>query len=179
MTSWQVYGMAFGLGAYAVAWIRGGRPERFGASVLILNSLISVLTYRWQVGGFHLSAILESCVCLVAFAWLCFRSDRWWPIVMTGAMGLMLLTHIVRHVDPAVSQYAAASARVGLWHMADLTLLLGVWERRLAGEPPASRAAWAAAARATAARRARRMSPGRDAPPVGNRARRQTFSKTP
>lgn len=163
MTSWQVLGIAFGLGCYVVAWTWGGRPERFGAGVLILNSLVSGYTYQWQVGGVHLNAIIESCLCLLAFAWLCFRSNRWWPIIMTGAMGLMLLTHIVRVLDPALSQYAAASARVGLWHMADLTLLLGVWERRLAGEPAASRAAWAAAAPATVARRAER--PGRDVGP--------------
>jgi len=163
MTTWQVFGIAFGLGCYAVAWTWGGRPERFGAGVLILNSLVSSLTYQWQVGGVHLSAIIENCACLVAFAWLGFRSNRWWAIVMTGAMGLVLMTHIVRVLDPALSQYAAASARLGLWHMADLTLLLGVWERQLAGEAAASRAAWAAAARATAARRAER--PGRDVGP--------------
>ena len=154
MTSWQILGIAFGLGCYVVAWTWGGRPERFGAAVLILNSLVSIHTYQWQVGGVHLSAIVESCICLVAFVWLCVRSNRWWPIVMSGVMGLMLLTHIVRVLDPALSQYSAASARVGLWHMADLTLLLGVWERRLAGEPAASRAEWAAAARRTG-----RMSP--------------------
>ena len=48
---------------------------------------------------------------------------------------------------------AVATAGVGLGYLIDLALLLGVLESRLAGEPPAARAAWAHAKRVTAARR--------------------------
>ncbi|HYC98636.1 hypothetical protein [Brevundimonas sp.] len=156
MTPWQIGGLWLSLGAYTVAWLRGGSPERLAAGVLLLNFLLSSLTYQWQVGGFHLAATIEDCVCLLILGWLCFRSDRWWPIVATAALALTVLTHIVKLLDPAFSQYAAASARIGLGYLIDLALLLGVWERQLAGAPPAGQAAWARAEWITATRRNRR-----------------------
>lgn len=156
MTSWQFSGLAFGLLAYAAAWVWGGRPERFGAAVLLLVCLISGIVFTWQIGGFHLASLLLDIGRLLIFGWLCLRSDRWWPLVVTACVGLMVFVQSARLFDPSISQFAAASADVGLGYLVDLALLLGVWERRLAGEPPAGTAAWAKAVRTTVARRSRR-----------------------
>ena len=153
MTPWQVGGLLFGFVAYAVAWAWGGRPERLGAGVLLFACLLSSLSYRWEIGGLYLAAMAQDSVRLLIFGWLCFRSDRWWPLVTTAALGLMVLMYVIRLLDPAFSHFAMASGHVGLGYLIDLALLLGVWERRLAGEPPAGPAAWAAADRATAVRR--------------------------
>jgi len=156
VTPWQIVGLWLGLIVYPIVWIRGGRPERLGAGVLLFGYALSSLTFEWKVGGFHLAAMIEDCLLLLVFGWLCMRSDRWWPLVTTASMGLIVLTHVVKLLDPGFSQYAAVSARIGLGYLIDLALLLGVWERRLAGEPPAGPAAWADAARATTARRNRK-----------------------
>ena len=156
MTPWQVGGLLFGFVAYAVAWAWGGRPERLGAGVLLFACLLSSLSYRWEIGGLYLAAMAQDSVRLLIFGWLCFRSDRWWPLVTTAALGLMVLMYVIRLLDPAFSHFAMASGHVGLGYLIDLALLLGVCERWLAGEPPAGPAAWAKAARATAARRDRR-----------------------
>lgn len=153
MTAWQFSGVAFGLVAYAVAWIWGGRPERIAAGVLIVVCLLSAITFRWQVGGFHLASLLLDIGRLLIFGWLCLRSDRWWLFVLTAGIALMVLVQSARLFDPSVSQYAVASADVGLGYLIDLALLLGAYERRLAGEPPAGRAAWAKAAGITSAPR--------------------------
>ena len=150
-TSWQVVGMALGLVAYAVAWVWGGRPERFAAGVLIVVCMVSMIVFRWQIGGFHLPALLLDIGRLLVFGWFCLRSDRWWPFVVTAGIGLMVFIQSARLVDPSISQYAVASADVGLGYLIDLALLFGVWERRLAGELAAGPAAWAGAARAAAA----------------------------
>ena len=68
--------------------LAAGRPERFGAGALLIDFLISSLTYDWQVGGFFLAGLIENCVLLLVFGWLCFRSDRWWLLVVTAAMAL-------------------------------------------------------------------------------------------
>ena len=155
-TPWQVGGMLLGMAAYAVAWIWGGRPERLAAGVLLVTCLLSGLTVRWEVGEFYWFAMALDVVRLLMFGWLCLRFDRWWPLVVVAALGQMIFVYAAQLLVPTVTQYAVASALVGLGYLIDLTLLLSVIERRLAGEAPSGSAAWAAAVRATAARRSRR-----------------------
>lgn len=152
MTPWEIGGIVFGLAVYVVAWFRGGRPERIGAGVLLVTFLTSYLIMDWEIGGFFWASMVQDCVRLLIFGWLCFRSDRWWPLVVTAAYGLAVLAHSLRLVDPGFSQVALASSYIGLGYVIDLALLLGVLERRLAGEAPAAPAAWAKAARAKATR---------------------------
>ncbi len=149
MTFWQLAGLWFGLMVYALAWLRGGHPERFGAAVLLFAGLLASPSNAWQVGGAYPGwAVLDGGM-LVALGWLAFRSDRWWAMVAASSYGLMVFAQVIRLMDPTFSHYAMVSAHVGLGYVVDLALLGGVWERWLAGEPPAARAAWAAA---TAAR---------------------------
>lgn len=153
MTVWQLAGTWFALMVYAVAWFQGGRPERFGAAVLILDGLVSLVLVRWDASGLYPNALVKESIWLVLIGGLAFRSDRWWPIVMTAALCLIVLTYGLRLMDPSLSLYAAMSAHVGLDYLIDLTLLLGVMERWLAGEAAAGPAAWAKAHQITAARR--------------------------
>lgn len=152
MTVWQVSGILFGLVAYAVAWGWGGRPERLAVGIMVVIIMLSSLTYTWQVDGFRLAAMAVDCTRLLVFGWLCFRFDRWWLFIVTGALALIVFLHLARLLDPSITQYALASAHVGLGYLIDLALLLSVWERWLAGERAAGPDAWARAARATAAR---------------------------
>ena len=163
-TSWQVAGMVLGMVAYPVAWFWGGRPERLASGVLLFAFLLSSLTYRWDVGEIYWIAMAQDCVRLLVFGWMCLRFDRWWPFVITAALGQMIFVYAAQLMYPAVTQYAVASAHVGLGYLIDLALLLSVSERWLAGDPPAGPAAWARAERATAASRGRR-SPSRRAGP--------------
>lgn len=153
MTVWQLVGFVFGLPVYALAWVLGGRAERIGAAVLLIVCMLDTIIFRWQIAGLHLPMLAADTVRLIIFGWLCLSSDRWWPLMATAAMGLMVLVQAARVLDPTITQYAVASAGVGLGYLIDLALLLGVLERRLAGEPPAARAAWTQAKRVTAARR--------------------------
>jgi len=156
MTSWQVAGYGFALVVYAIAWTRGGRVERFAAGVLLIDAMVTSIAFYWNVDGVYLACLVQDCVRLLIFGWLCFRSNRWWPLLLTTAQALMIFMHGARLLNPAVSQMELASSHVGFLYLADLSLLLGVLERWLAGEAPAARAAWAEAARATTARRIRR-----------------------
>lgn len=155
-TSWQVGGMVLGMAAYTVAWLRGGRPERLAAGILLFFCLLSSMTFRWEGGGHYLIGMAQGAVRLLVFGWLCLRFDRWWLMVIAAALAQMVFVYVAQLLTPALTQFAVASALVGLGYLLDLTLLLSVFERRLAGEPPAGPAAWAAADRATAARRGRR-----------------------
>ena len=142
--------------AYAVGWFRGGQPERLAVGILIFYSLLSGLIYRWDLDDSGLLLMALNCARLVIFGWLCFRLDRWWPLVITAAVALMVFMHFAELLDSSVSHYVAISAVVGLGYLVYLTLLFSVCERWLAGEPAAGRAAWARVSRAAEARRVRR-----------------------
>lgn len=165
MTLWQLAGTWFALMVYAIAWVRGGRPERFGAAVLILDALMSSVLFRLGVSDVYPNAMVKESVWLLLIGVLAFRSDRWWPFVMTAALCLVVLIYSLRLIDPTLSHFAAVSAHVGLDYLIDLTLLLGVFERWLAGERPAGPAAWLKAEGITAARRRDRRSTVSPFPP--------------
>lgn len=147
MTVWQSAGLWFGLVVYAVAWLRGGHPERLGAGLLLLTNLSAELANAWEVGAYRPGFMIMDAASLLIFGGLWFRSNRWWPAVAASGYGLIVLVQAIRVMDPTFSHYAMVSAKVGLWYVVDLALLFGVWERWLAGEAPAARAAWAKATR--------------------------------
>jgi hypothetical protein len=158
VTIWGVVGVCLGMAAYPVAWFWGGRPERFAAAVMLLHFAVAAMSYayQWEFHGLHLPRIIDDYVRLLIFGWFCLRANRWWPFLMTAAMALAAMVDVVAFLDPSVSRWDAATAKIGLGYVLDLTLLLSVFERMVAGEPPAVRAAWVRADMATAARRNRR-----------------------
>ena len=156
MTPWQSGGLAFGFVVYAIAWLRGGRPERLGAGVLLFGGLLAGPANAWEIGGVYPAWVALDGAILLLFVWLCFRVDRWWPMVAASGYGMIVLSQGIRLMDPTFSHYAMVSAHIGLGYVVDLALLVGVRERWLAGEPAAGPAAWAKAARLTAARRRKR-----------------------
>jgi len=156
VTSWQVSGILIGMVAYVAAWVRGGRPERLAVGILVFYGLLSSFIYKWNLDSSGLLAMALNSARLLAFGWLCFRFDRWWPYVITAALVLMVFVHMAKLLDPSVSQYTLASAAVGLGYLIDLVLLLSICERWLSGEPPAGPAAWARAGWIRANRRAKR-----------------------
>ncbi|WP_332678679.1 hypothetical protein [Brevundimonas sp.] len=155
MTIWGVAGMWLGFLAYAFAWFRGGPAERLAAGIMILHCLATVITFKWVIDGHHSPRMILDGVRLLFFGWLCFRSNRWWPFVVLAALAMMSGLHIVTLFEPTLYM-AVASAFVGLGYLVDLTLMLGVGERMLAGEPPAGRAAWARSDAVTPPRRQRK-----------------------
>lgn len=125
----------------ALAWLRGGHTERLAAVIVLLDHAVTRVTTRLP-GGDVLSVTSE-CVVAAFFVWLALRSNRWWILVATAALVLCVLVIILDWTHPGVSRNTAISARIGLWWVINLSLLAGVWERWLAGEPAVSaRRAW-------------------------------------
>lgn len=125
--------------AYVVGWLRGGHPERFGVAVLIVNDLLAVNFYTtWRTGGFDIGFAVAETALMLIFGGLAFRSDRWWPLAITALLALMVLIHVLTIMTP-VPYYASLSARVGLWLVLYVILLIGISERWMAGEAPVSR----------------------------------------
>jgi len=132
----MIAGQFLGMAAYSIAWLRGGHPERFAVTVMLLALILSSITFRWTVGGFHLASMLEEIALMLIFGWLSVRSTRWWPFMTTAGLVLIVLVNGAPLLDSSLSSRDIASAQIGLWFLVDLTLLAGVVERWLAGERP-------------------------------------------
>lgn len=124
--------------AFALGWLRGGHPERFGVTVLLSGALIEIFIVRWRIGELEVGIAGVQAVLLLIFGRMALTSDRWWPLAVTGCLVLLILVHLLT-VLTYLSFVAAMSARVGLWLLLHVILLAGVAERWLAGEPAVSR----------------------------------------
>lgn len=125
--------------SFVVGWLRGGHIERFAVAVLFCDYALTRMTTG--MAGAHELVAASEFVLAVIFAWLAFRSDRWWALVASGALMLCVLVFLLEWTNPDLPRDAAISARSGLWFVIPLSLLAGVAERWLAGEPAASDAA--------------------------------------
>lgn len=141
MTVFMAASQVFAFLAVIVGWLRGGHPERFGAAVVLLSYFSSSQIHTWRVGDFFWATAVKALVMTLIFGWLAFRADRWWPFVTTAALALALLVHGFTLVIPDLPRDTAMSALVGLWIVIYLTVLGGIVERWLAGEPAVSGAA--------------------------------------
>ena len=98
-------------------------------------------TLMYETPASHVVAAASAIVVTLVFIWLSFRSGRWWPLAATPALILCVMVFVLEWLNPDLSRYAAASARIGLWMVVYLVLLAGVAERWLAGEKPVCGAA--------------------------------------
>ncbi len=122
----------------SLAWLKGGHPERFGATILILVFGLSFIGHPWRLWNVHVFDAAFDVATTLVFGWMAATGRRWWPLAMTGVMALTVLVHVAAFADPTMSRYADISARIGLGILMGLTLLAGVGERWLAGEAPVS-----------------------------------------
>lgn len=134
---------------FTLAWIKGGHTERFGATVLIIAWIVSSAP-PVMIGRLHADHAVEDALLMVLFGWLALKSDRWWPLAMTTTLALTVLVHVAMVLVPDLDHRADIAARLGLGVLTFLSLLLGVFERWLAGERPVSESArWRRAGRAS------------------------------
>ena len=124
--------------AFAIGWLKGGHPERFGVAVLLSGALIETFIVHWRVGELEAGIAGTQAVLLLIFGRMAWASDRWWPLAVTGCLVLIIMVHLLTVLTP-LSFVAAMSARVGLWLLLHVILLAGVAERWLAGERAISR----------------------------------------
>jgi hypothetical protein len=125
----------FGCCLYTV--LRGSPPERIGAAILTLGSILTLVMlssaatiYRsLEVGVFVVDVAT-----LLAFLVLALRADRLWPLCITALQLVGTAGHAVKLVDPQVLPYAYAFALRFWSYPMMLMLLIGTWnhQRRLA-----------------------------------------------
>lgn len=125
---------------FALAWLKGGHSERFGATVLMIAWIVSSAP-PVMIGRLQADHAIEDALLMVLFGWMALKSDRWWPLAMTVTLVLTVLVHVAIVLVPDLDHRADIAARMGLGVLTFLSLLVGVFERWLAGERPVSEGA--------------------------------------
>lgn len=95
----------------------GGRSERWGAAILLVGSVLTMLAqqppfFDWRYLRSGLLAV--DLVVLAAFFALAQRSNRFWPLWATAFHLIAVVTHLVMFMQPAQVLQAYAIAQ-GFW----------------------------------------------------------------
>ena len=112
------------LGSCFYALIRGGAPERIGAGILLLAALMSAAA---QSGQSHFQSIefgllMVDLAVFAGFLGLALLSKRFWPLWMSAAQAIVVLSHLAIALNPAVIAWGYWNAET-LWSYPMLILL--------------------------------------------------------
>ena len=111
---------------WTYAMLKGGSPERIGATVLALGSFLTVAvlpSWAGHVGSVEIGILVVDIACLAAFAVLALRADRFWPIWVTALVGVGALGHLARWFDgPEISTRVYAMS-LAIWSYPMLALI--------------------------------------------------------
>ncbi len=150
MTPFVLLYLIVSLAALAIAWLKGGHPERMGALFWLAGWLVSLPLNDIRFGDLRWAVAVLDIVSFAAFLWLALRYERWWPLGVSACLVLILAVHLSALLIPEITPLGEASAQLGLGMLAILIQAAGVFERWLAGEAPASASAvWSRRQRAT------------------------------
>lgn len=139
MTWFSYFLLVVSLMVFALAWLKGGHPERFGVLIVTIAYLVAAVAPPVRVlGDMFLYDAIADTVLLAIFLRMSFRGDRWWPFLAAVAMFLTDVVHAAMVLIPELDTRADISARMGLTLLMIIALLAGVGERWLAGEQPVS-----------------------------------------
>lgn len=116
------------------ALLRGGLPERAGASILAIGSVLTVaavssLEHRYV--SIEFGVFLVDVATLLAFLILALRADRYWPLWIAALQLIGLAGHGVKLMDPDVIRRAYAFAMQFWGYPMLLLIVLGThWHQR-------------------------------------------------
>lgn len=91
------------LATAAAAWWRGGGPERFAATLVLAQNLLS-FAFHTSVGfPSFLTVRPEAAVLdlwlLMVVVWLALNANRFWPFVAVGLQTIVVMGHVAKALD--------------------------------------------------------------------------------
>lgn len=121
----QVVFLTLLLAALTAAFSRGGRPERMGAGLLFVASVVTPMVQRHLFDQVEVSIAVVDFLLFGALAWMALASSRRWPVYAAAFQGLGVLTHLARFKAGAVSGDAYAHMLVAWSYLVVASLFLG------------------------------------------------------
>jgi hypothetical protein len=129
------YALFAACGLYVL--LKGGAPEKAGALVLALGSVLSVAAVSspsHRFGSVEVGVFLVDVATLIAFLVLALRAERFWPLCVTALQAIGTAGHAAKLLDPGVIRSAYAIV-LSLWgYLMLLLIAFGTWnhQKRLA-----------------------------------------------
>lgn len=132
----QLFIIISALAIFPFAWLRGGRPERAAVGVQLASYVLAVVVQDLRWGSLSVGVAAVDLALWLSLVWLGLRYDRWWLMIAAGAQTLNLMTHPVLLLSTSLTARESIAAQWVFTLVTLYSLLLGVLERRLAGETP-------------------------------------------
>jgi hypothetical protein len=103
------------IGACGYAWFRGRSDERVAAAVCVGASFASlVLLTRLRFSDIEYGILAVDLVVLATFVWVALRSERFWPLWVSGLQLTSSVPHLLKLIDPGLMPFAYAAAET-IW----------------------------------------------------------------
>jgi hypothetical protein len=123
-------------------WV-GGWPERAGAAIMVMGSVLSLVVashQEWQSP--ELGIFVVDLLVLAAFVNLALYTDRYWPLWVTSFHLIAVTIHVATLVDRSVAALAYAWAAEFWAYPMLVGIAIGTWNyRRRAYSMPRGNAA--------------------------------------
>ena len=134
------FGLLIGVAVYA--YLKGGRDER-AAMFVCVGATLASLAVMSQGGSDYrtlqpLVAVVDIAT-LGAFAWIALRSERFWPLWISGLQLTSTTGHLLKFVEPDLVPLAYSTA-LAFWSYLIL-IILGVGTFRTSRRAPIGAAA--------------------------------------
>ena len=125
------------IGATGYALWRGRADERLTAMVCIAASLASLVLMgpvRLRYSNIEIGVLVVDILTLIAFIYVALRSDRFWPLWVSGLQLTTSIAHLLKALEPNLLPLAYAAAGRSWGYPILIILAIGTWrgERRRA-----------------------------------------------
>lgn len=118
------------LGSCGYAWVRGRSDEKIVAAVCVIASFgtLAVLSsFKTLYSNVEIGVLGVDIATFVAFTFVALRSDRFWPLWISGLQLTTTVAHLLKVIDPTLVPIAY-SAAARMWSYPILIILaVGTW----------------------------------------------------
>ena len=111
------------LGSCGYAWFRGRTDERIVAAVCIIASFASlalISSFKTLYSNVEYGVLAVDILTLAAFTAVALRSERFWPLWISGLQLTTAITHLLRLIDPTLLPNLAKRREKMLHHIGAL-----------------------------------------------------------
>lgn len=120
------------LGVVLAAVILGGRAERIGAALLVVDAAASMAAQSFSgVLDPALALLVIDMLVMAGFVVLTARARRVWPFAAVGFQGVGLAVHVIRLLTHDMDAWIYLTALVSTSYGVLIALATGIWEARL------------------------------------------------
>lgn len=126
------------IGACSYAWLRGRTDERIAAATCLIATIASfALVTQLRFSEVEFGVLAVDLATLGVFVAVALRSERFWPLWVSGLQLTSSVTHLLKLVEPSLMPFAYSAAEA-VWSYPILIILaVGTWRvRRYQDLPP-------------------------------------------